>query len=85
MNESDSLTIIIIIDPLILKLCFHSDLYQLAAKELWCRGGYCFCIVQREIEIVRKGKKEDVAFITLARSLVTFQNFVKEMKKGLLN
>ncbi len=38
MNESDSLTIKII-DPLILKLGFHSDLYQLAAKK-FCRANY---------------------------------------------
>jgi hypothetical protein len=28
----------------------------------------------------RKGNKEDVAFITLARSQVTFENIDKEMK-----
>ncbi len=32
-------------------------------------------------ETERKDNKEDIAFITLARSLVTFENFSKEMKK----
>jgi hypothetical protein len=31
-------------------------------------------------ETEEKGNKEDVAFITLARSQVTFENIVKEMK-----
>jgi hypothetical protein len=46
VNESDSLTIIKNV-PLILKLCFHSYLYQLTAEEL-CLGSYCFCTVLHE-------------------------------------